>query len=87
VWTKLDWFQQTFLVRVRFFERPSFVRVTSPNNEDERDDAMTQSQHCRTAKPMIFQNLHLLRTVDNGISLETFEITGRELVVGKPCLI
>jgi hypothetical protein len=23
----------TFLVRVRFFERPSFVRVTSPNSE------------------------------------------------------
>jgi hypothetical protein len=22
----------TFLVRVRFFERPSFVRVTSPNS-------------------------------------------------------
>jgi hypothetical protein len=25
----------TFLVRVRFFERPSFVRVTSPNSNED----------------------------------------------------
>jgi hypothetical protein len=61
----------TFLIRVRFFERPSFIRVTSPNNECMFFIWKYHGSHCNPMAPapiMQFVKLNTAPATNGGWS-------------------